>query len=90
MSLCFGWNCDCWNCQDKHESPQAYERCKVEVGGFCGMTVNGCKPFRVLVISEPALDEHNERRAEVVVLEENPFVKAGARCTPLASTLCML
>lgn len=87
MTLCCGWNCDCWNCQDRYETPQAHARINVESGDFCGMTINGNEPFRVLVISKPELDERNERRAEVVIIEENPFVKTGARCRPLASTL---
>lgn len=90
MSLCYGWNCDCWRCQDIQESPQAPARTKVEVGEFCGMQINGSKPFRVLVVSSPELDERKELRAEVVVIEENKFVKVGSRCRPLASTLCSL
>lgn len=69
-----------------YENPREGAPCKVEVGGFCAMRIEGSK-FRVLVVSEPTIDDHDECRAEVIVMEKNPFVKVGARCRPLAHTL---
>jgi hypothetical protein len=92
MSLCYGWgNCDCWRCDSKFDSPLARARIPLAVGEFYGMQVQpGVKPFRVLLISLPEIDERNERRAEVVVMEDNSFVKSRARCRPFAPMLVEL
>jgi len=88
MSLCYGWgDCNCWRCRGDGESPLAPAHVKAEPGDICGMSINGCKPFRVLVVASPEVNSRNELRAEVVILEENMYVKAGKRCQPLASTL---
>lgn len=91
MSLCMGWgDCSCWRCRGDGDSPLAPARVTVTPGDFCGMSINGCKPFRVLVVSAPEVNSRNELRAEVIVLEDNLYVNAGKRCQPLASTLVPL
>lgn len=92
MSVCYGWGeCDCWRCDSQFDSPLAHSRIPLTVGEFYGMQVQpGAKPFRVLLVSLPEIDERNERRADVVVMEDNPFVKAGARCRPFAPMLVEL
>ncbi len=61
--------------------------CELVVGDQYLMRVDGSKTVRVLLLTPAELNENNEMRAHVVVLEENPYVKAGAECRPLAYTM---
>ncbi len=86
--LCYGWgDCDCLNCQDRVNDFLARPKCALIVGEQYMMTVDGRDSFRVLLLTPDELDGKGARRAHVVVLEENRFVKAGAECRPLANTL---
>lgn len=86
--LCYGFgDCCCQNCEEKHNDPSAHELARLVVGEQCLMCINEAK-IRVLCLSLPELDDvRKERRGHVVVLEDNPYVKAGAECRPLAYTL---
>ena len=87
--LCYGFgDCGCWNCQERAESVTAGPKCKLVVGEQYTMSLFGDDGFRVLLITPDSFDKTTkERRAHVLVLEENPYVKAGAECRPLACTL---
>ncbi len=61
--------------------------CELVVGDMYAMLVDGRKCVRVLLISPAEMNENQENRAHVVVLENNPYVRAGAECRPLAFTL---
>ncbi len=61
--------------------------CELIVGDQYMMQVDGPKRVRVLLLTPAELNEHNEMRAHVVVLEENPYIRAGAECRPLAYTM---
>lgn len=64
--------------------------CELVVGEQYAMRVDGKRWVRVLLLTPTETDVHNEKRAHVVVLEDNPYVKAGAECRPLAFTLSSL
>lgn len=86
--LCYGFNCFCENCQAERDDVAARPACKLVVGEQYLMSIAGAEGFRVLLLTPDAFDETTkERRAHVVVLEDNPFVKTGAECRPLAGTL---
>ncbi len=89
MIPCYGFNCDCLRCSHDAESPREGPRVKTVVGEQYRMNINGSL-VRVLLISQPTLNEHDELRAHVIVLEENLYVRAGAQCRPLAHTLVPL
>ena len=86
--LCYGFgNCDCLNCQDKYNDQLARSRTTLLVGEQYRMSIDGRDGFRVLLISPDELDGRGARRAHVIVLEDNPYVKVGAECRSLANTL---
>ncbi len=64
--------------------------CELVVGEQYMMRVDGSKAVRVMLLTTSVLDEHNELRAHVVVLENNPYVRSGVECKPLAFTLSSL
>lgn len=72
---------------DRSNTPLDPPNCKLIVGEQYAMRVDGEKWVRVLLITPDEIDEHNERRAHVVILENNPYTRAGAECRPLAFTL---
>lgn len=61
--------------------------CELIVGEQYFMRVDGSKGVRVLLLTPAELTENNEMRAHVVVLEDNPYVKSGTECRPLAYTM---
>lgn len=88
MSLCYEWGaCHCEYCQEQVNDVLGRPKCSLVVGEQYMMTVNGRDGFRVLLLSSDEVTPRNERRAHVLVLEDNSYVKAGAECRPLANTL---
>lgn len=85
MSLCYGFDCPCARC-NRDPAPLDPSLAKLVVGEQFRMNVDGSL-IRVLLVSLPEVNENNELRAHVVVLEDNLYVRAGAECRPLAHTL---
>ena len=75
-----------YNVRTNCAMPNTPARCDLVIGDQYLMHVDGAKKVRVLLISEP-VEERNELRAHVVVLQDNPYVKSGKECRPLAFTL---
>jgi hypothetical protein len=72
------------------DDAKAGPNCRLEVGEQYAMRVDGSRWVRVMCLTPEETNENGECRAHVVVLEENPFVKAGSECKPLAFTLSAL
>lgn len=79
---------DFYDYNDQH--PTTPSRVKLSVGNQYTMRVDGRRGVRVLLTKAPELDLHQELRAEAIVLEDNPYLRAGALCRPLAFTLVEL
>lgn len=84
MSDCFTFHEFNYRTPDDVRQPAG---CELKVGEQYAMRVDGSKTIRVMLVTAAAIDEHNEMRAHVVVLEDNPYVRAGVECRPLAFTL---
>lgn len=76
-----------YNVRRNADDVRAPASVELVVGEQYLMRVDGAKTVRVLLITPAAIDEHNELRAHVVILEDNPYLKSGAECKPLAFTL---
>ena len=76
-----------YNMRRDAEDVRQPANCELVVGGQYMMRVDGSKAVRVLLVTSESLDERNELRAQVVVLEDNPYIKSGTECRPLAFTL---
>jgi len=76
-----------YNVRRNADDVRALASVELVVGDQYMMRVDGSKSVRVLLITPATITEHNELRAHVVVLEDNPYVKSGAECKPLAFTL---
>ncbi len=72
------------------EDTQRDAACELVVGDQYAMRVDGQKWVRVLLITPTEVNKHGEKRAHVVVLEDNLYVRSGAECRPLAFTLSQI
>ena len=81
--------CDfCWDDYNVRtwQLPTTQSTSEMVVGDQYFMQVDGLKKVRVLLVSKPELLS-GELRAHVLVLEDNPYVRSGVECRPLAFTL---
>lgn len=72
------------------DDPKQDATCELVVGEQYAMRVDGSKWVRVMLVTPTEVNDNKEKRAHVIVLEDNPYVRAGAECRPLAFTLSPL